>query len=171
MGEITLRFKLGRDRQRVAAQLLLDAMRNARPPMSTVEMGTVAIEFGGALEVFCKSLPVPYLRELSADPIWSDLNLRGSVDGMWPSSGPGLVIEPFRVPVLDIADTYMSHSRQKTMAWSLLTALHETYLGQEAPEGRVDDMVMRVAAGIEGVNGADPHVFRSAIGQWEPPER
>ena len=123
MTEITLRFKLGRDRQRVAAQLLLDAMRNARPPMTTIEMGTLAVEFGGALEAFCKAVPVAYLRELSDDPLWDAANLRASVDHMWPSTGPDLVIEPYEAPVFGIADTYMSHSRQKTMAWSLMTAI------------------------------------------------
>ena len=170
MGETTLRFKLGRDRQRVAAQLLLGSVQNARPSMSSVEMGTVVMEFGGALEAFCKAIPVPYLRELSGHSLWSDLGLRETVDDMWPASGPDLVIEPYRSPVFGIADTYMSHSRQKTMAWSLLTALHETYRGNP-PEGRVDDMVMRLGAGIEGVNGSDPHVYREAVFKWRPPER
>lgn len=171
MGETTLRFKLGRDRQRVAAQLLLDAMQNADPPMVNIEMGNIAIEFGGALEPFCKAIPVPYLRELSGHPLWSDANLWGMVCHMWPFHGPDLVIEPYRSPVFEIADTYMSHSRQKTMAWSLLTALHETYRTQKAPPGRVDDMVMRLGAGIEGVNGSDPHVYREAVSKWRPPER
>ena len=137
----------GRDRQRFVAQTLASSARHSLFP-------------DGRMQALFESFGREFARENGREPtaFWKELSACGIDRG----GKPPLVA--YTVPLVwDRADLYVSHPRQKALAWVLRQAVDDAFDPEIAPEELVDWIGEFFAAEIDAVNGSPASAFRDGL--------